>query len=187
MKKTSFLSAVLAVAALTAVGEPSVSAGDTNAPSPSAKQQWQSVESGITNTWQDVKQTTTQAWSAVKTSTTQTWANVKNSVHSATDYTYDKKNEFVTNAQADLDAMDKKIGEFSDKVASTGGSAKAGAQSKLQSLQDQRKTLGKKFDDVKNATESDWDDAKTTFKDSYDDTKSSLKAAGQWLDDKLKP
>ena len=190
MKKKTLLLAVLSIAALTADCQPSApsggTAGNTNATSPSFKQQWQNVKSDITNTWQDVKQTTTQALAAIKTSTTQAWAGVRNSMQSATDYTYDKKDEFVASAQADLDALDQKIKKFSDKAANATGSTKADAKAKLQNLRSKRAVLDKKLDDVKNATKTGWNDAKTAFKNSYDDTKNSLKQAWQWLNDKLK-
>jgi hypothetical protein len=188
MRKKSLLWAALSIAALTTncqLSAQSIQSGatadGTNAPSPSVKQQWQKVKSDITNTWQEVKQTTTQALAAVKTSTTQAWASVKNSMQSATDYTYDKKNEFVASAQTDLNALDQKIKNFSDKAANTTGSTKADAQAKLQNLREKRAVLNKKLDDVKKATAAGWDDAKTAFKNSYDDTKNSLNEAWQWL------
>jgi hypothetical protein len=188
MRKKSLLWAAFSIAALTANCQPTAQstqsgakADNTNVPSPSVKQQWQTVKSDITNTWQDVKQTTTQAYVAVKTSTTQAWTSVKNSMQSATDYTYDKKNEFVAGAQTDLNALDKKFKNFSDKAANTTGSTKADAQAKLQSLRDKRAVLDKKLDGVKKATAADWNDAKTAFKNSYDDTKNSLNEAWQWL------
>jgi|HubBroStandDraft_2_1064218.scaffolds.fasta_scaffold434572_1 hypothetical protein len=193
MKKKTLLLAVLSIVVLTANCQPSspssqagTSAGDTNAPTSSVKQQWQTVKSDITNTWQDVKQTTTQVLAAVKTSTTQAWASVKISMQSATDYTYDKKDEFVASSQSDLDALDQRIKQFSDKAANATGSTKTDAQAKLHDLRTQRAALDKKLDDAKNATESGWNDAKTAFKNSYNDTKDSLKQAWQWLNDKLK-
>jgi hypothetical protein len=188
MRKKSLLWAALSIAAFTTNCQLSAqstqsgaTADSTNAPSPSVKQQWQKVKSDITNAWQDVKQTTTQALAAVKTSTTQAWASVKNSMQSATDYTYDKKNEFVASAQTDLNALDKKIKNFSDKAANTTGSTKADAQAKLQNLREKRAVLNKKLDDVKKATAAGWNDAKTAFKNSYADTKNSLNEAWQWL------
>jgi hypothetical protein len=189
MKKKMLLLLLLASAVLTANCQSTVStseSGATNATSPSVKQQWQSVKSDFTNTWQDVKQTSTQAWAAVKTSSTQAWASAKNSMHSAMGYTYDKKDEFVASAQSDLNALDQKIKNFSDKAATATGSTKADAQTELQKLRSKRAVLDRKFDDVKNASKADWNDAKTAFKNSYDDTKNSVKQAWQWLNDKLK-
>ena len=156
---------------------------DTN--SMSVTQQLQNVKEVATNAWQKAKDTTTNAWASVKEGTSNAWADVKESMQPTADYTYDKKDAFVAAAKADLDALDQKIKEFSDKVATASGSVKADAQTKLLELRDKRPVLNQKLDAVKNATEADWNDTKTAFQNSYDDVKNSLKQAWQWLTDKL--
>src|ERR1700733_321250 len=158
-------------------------ASDTN--SMSVTQQLENAKEVATNAWQNVKDTTTNAWSNLKEGTTNAWADVKDSMETTKDYTYDKKDAFVASASADLDALDQKIKELSDKAATASDSVKADAQVKLQELRDKRSALNQKLDAVKNATEADWNDAKTAFQNSYDDIKSSLKQAWQWLNDKL--
>jgi hypothetical protein len=150
-------------------------AGDTN--SLSATQQVQNAKEAGTNAWQNVKDTTTNAWSNLKEGTTNAWADIKDSLKTTKDYTYDKKDAFVADASADLDALDRKIKELSDKAATSSDSVKADAQTKLQELRDKRAVLGQKLDAVKNATAADWNDAKTAFQNSYDDMKNSLKQA----------
>jgi phage-related protein len=186
MKKQLFVLTFLAVALLKASCEPTAASGETNTSSSSVKQQWQTVKTDVTNAWQDVKQTTTQTWANVKTTTTQAWDTAKSSIHSLTDYTYSQKDKFVANAQTDLDALDRRIKEFSDKTADATDSAKAGAKAKVQSLRNQRAVLNQKLDEVKNATAAGWDDAKTAYNNSYYATKDSLKQAWQWLKGKLK-
>jgi hypothetical protein len=156
---------------------------DTN--SLSVTQQLQNVKEGVTNAWQNVKDTTTNAWSNLKEGTTNAWADIKDSMQATKDYTYDEKDAFVASASVDLDTLDQKIKELSDKVATTSDSVKADAQTKLQELRDKRAVLNQKLDSVKNATEADWNDAKIAFQNSYDDVKNSLKQAWQWLNDKL--
>jgi hypothetical protein len=158
-------------------------ASDTNLLS--VTQQLQNAKEVATNAWQDTKDATTNAWAKVKEGTTNAWADIKDSMQTTKDYTYDKKDAFVASASADLDALDQKIKELSDKAATTSDSVKADAQTKLQDVRDKRAALDKKLDDVKNATEADWNDAKTAFQNSYDDVKNSLKQAWQWLHDKL--
>ena len=109
----------------------------------------------------------------------------KESLQSAMDYTYDKKDAFVAGASADLDALDQKIKELSDKAATASDSIKNEAQTKLQDLRDKRAELGKKLDDVKNASQANWNELKTGFQTAYDDVKTSLQQAWQWLNDKL--
>jgi hypothetical protein len=147
-------------------------ASDTN--SLSVTQQLENAGEVATNVWQKTKDTTTNAW-----------ADIKDSMQTTKDYTYDKKDAFVAGASADLDALDQKIKELSDKAATASDSVKADAQVKLQELRDKRAVLDQKLDAVKNATEADWNDTKTAFQNSYDDVKSSLKQAWQWLNDKL--
>jgi hypothetical protein len=158
-------------------------AGDNN--SLSVTQQLQNVREITTNAWANVKEGTTNAWAKTKEVTTQAWANIAESAQSAAGYTYDKKDAYVAVASTNLDALDQKIKELSDKAANASDSVKAGAQTKLQDLRDKRAGLDVKLDAVKNATEADWKDVKTAFQMSYDDMKNSLKETWQWLTDKL--
>jgi hypothetical protein len=158
-------------------------ASDTN--SMSVTQQLENAKEVATNAWQNAKDTTTNAWSNLKEGTTNAWADIKDSMQATKDYTYDQKDAFVASANADLDALDQKIKELSDKAATASDSVKADAQIKLQELRDKRAVLDQKLDAVKNATEADWNDTKAAFQNSYDDVKNSLKQAWQWLNDKL--
>jgi len=158
-------------------------ASDTN--SLSVTQQLQNAKEVVTNAWQKTKDATSNAWSNVNQGTTNAWADIKDSMQATKDYTYDKKDAFMASASADLDALDQKIKELSDKAATANDSVKADAQTKIQGLRDKRAALDKKLDGVKNATEADWNDTKTAFQNSYDDVKNSLKQAWQWLHDKL--
>jgi D-ribose pyranose/furanose isomerase RbsD len=177
------------VAAMLATGCKQSSQVDENAPpsdtnSLSVTQQMQNAKEVATNAWQKVKDTTTNAWASVKEGTTNAWADDKESVQSAVDYTYDKKADFVAKANADLNTLDQKIQQLSDKAATASDSVKNEAQAKLQDLRDKRTELGKKLDAVKNASQADWNELKVGFQTSYDDAKTSLKQAWQWLNDK---
>jgi hypothetical protein len=139
----------------------------------------------VTQQLENAREVATNAWSNLKEGTTNAWADFKDSMQATKDYTYDKKDAFVASASADLNTLDQKIKELSDKAATASDSVKADAQVKLQELRDKRTVLDQKLDAVKNATEADWNDTKTAFQNSYDDVKSSLKQAWQWLNDKL--
>lgn len=141
--------------------------GDTNAPSTA-----ENIKDGVTNAWEktreattnvvaEVQAGTTNAWANTKSAVTNAWADIKESLGAADNYTYDKKVEFVTGAQADLNALDQKIQALS-------GNADA-------SLHDKRVALDQKFTDVENATQDNWDTAKTAFEKSYADVKNSVK------------
>ena len=189
MKGKSLILAGLALAASMAGCKRSNPADENPAPSDanslSVTQQLENAREVATNVWQKTKETTTNAWSNLKEGTTNAWACIKDSMQATKDYTYDKKEAFVASASADLDALDQKIKELSDKAATASDSVKADAQVKLQELRDKRAVLSQKMDAVKNATEAGWNDAKSAFQNSYDDVKSSLKQAWQWLTDKL--
>ncbi len=170
MKNKPLIVGMLAVAILASVGCKKTEMSDA------------STANGDTNSISDqVKEVATNAWQKTKEVTTNAWASMKESLTAVTDYTYDKKDAFVVGASADVDAVDQKIKELSDKAASASDSVKASTQARLQDLSAKRVALGKKLDDVKNATEANWNDMKTGFKDSYEDMKNSLKQAWQDL------
>jgi hypothetical protein len=130
-----------------------IKAGATNA--------WEKTKEVTTNALADVKEGTTNAWADTKYAATNAWTDIKESLGSTEDYTYDKKDAFVTGAQADLNALDQKIQALP-------GNADA-------SLHDKRAALDQKLTDVKNATQDNWNDAKTAFENSYNDVKNSVK------------
>ena len=181
MKNKPLILGTLAVAMLVSVGckksdmsDEYPARGDTNSMSENAKDM-------ATNAWQKTKEVTTDVLANMKAGTTNAWAGVKESLQSATDYTYDKKDDFVAGASADVAVVDQKIKELSDKAASASDSVKASAQAKLQELNVKRDVLGKQLDDVKSATEANWNDMKAGFKSSYADVKDSLKQTWQDL------
>jgi hypothetical protein len=127
----------------------------------------------------------TNAWAKTKEATTNAWQDIKESLSSAWDYSYDKKEAFMTDATNDLSVLDQKIQTLSDKAATANDNVKADAQVKLQELRAKRAVLDQKLTDVRNSTEATWNDAKAGFQASYEDAKSSVKQAWQWLKDKM--
>jgi len=109
--------------------------------------------------------------------TTQAWADVKASFQSAMGYSYDHKDQFIAATKADLQVLDEKIQNLSDRIANASDATKASLQSEMQDLRAKRAVLDQKMANVKNATEADWDDAKAGFQNAYDDVKTSLKNA----------
>jgi len=107
--------------------------------------------------------------------TTQAWAEVKASFQSAMGDSYDQKDKFVAATKSDMQVLDEKIQNLSDKIASASDSTKASLQSDLADLKGKRSVLDQKMANVENATQADWDDAKAGFENAYDDVKTSLK------------
>jgi len=180
MKNRSLIFAALLIAALTAGCKKTNPAGEMPPPGDS-----NSTSTSITQQLQNVREMATNVWLKTKETTTNALENMKESVQSAADYTFDKKNAFTAKASSDLDALDQNIKELGDKAATGTDSIKADAQVRLQELRDKRMALQQKLDDVKNATATNWNEAKANFQQSYDDMKASVKAAWQWLNDKL--
>jgi hypothetical protein len=180
MKKTQWFIAILAIAALaigcnkSSTSDESVPASDTNSDSTSVTQQLENAREAATNAWQKTKETTTN-----------TWDNLKESLQSGMDYGYDKKADFVALARTSLDSIDEKIKALSDKAATASDSVKAKAQTKIQSLRDQRTALNQKLDALTNATEANWNDVKSDFQQAYNQAKTSCKETWQWLTEQL--
>ena len=161
MKSKSLILAALASAILATGCKQSNTAvenmtGDTNVTSMA-----ENIKAGVTNALTDVKEGTTNAWANAKYAATNAWTNIKESLGATEDYTYDKKDEFVTGAQSDLNALDQKIQALSSS-ADTG-------------LHDKRAALDQKLTDVKKSTQDTWNDAKTAFENAYAEVKSSVK------------
>src|ERR1700733_2973818 len=186
MKSKWILFAVLCTTAWTAgckqtvQPEPNVISSITDTNPPLADLQWQNVKESATNAWQSVKQGTTNAWENVKEGSTQAWAQVKESLGSTSNYTYEKKSEFVTNAQADLNALDLRMKDLSNEATNATSSAKVEAQEKIQDLRIKQAQLNQKLDDVKNASAAQWQNVKTDFKSAYSDMTNSMTQAWQW-------
>jgi hypothetical protein len=178
MKKQHLLALVLGMAGLAVGCNKSSNNPDDNSATTNSSM-------SVTQEVQNIKEDSSNAWEATKEGASNAWASVKLSLQSSANYSYDKKDAFVTDAQADLAVLDQKIKDLSDKVAASSDSVKADAQAKLQDLQTQRAALDKKLDDAKNSSEADWDSTKTAFINSYNDTKNSLKQDWQWLKDKM--
>ena len=131
-------------------------ASDTNAASTDAT-------AAATNAWQKTVETTTNVLAGITNSAVVAWTDIKESLGSATDYTYDKKDEFVTKAQSDLDSLDQKIQSMADKADA--------------SLHEKRAALDQKLTDAKNATQDTWNSARDSFMSAYNDVKDSVKQA----------
>lgn len=171
MKTYAFGCALAASVLLSAGCGPS---GSDNSNLSSTNQTAQNIQGDLSNAWQSTKESSSNAWD-----------HVKSSMQSTGDYTYEHKDAFVAKTKAELDALDVKIQEWSDKAANAADSAKADAQAKLQDLRSQRGVLNQKFEAVKKSTDADWNDVKAGFENSYDSTTNSVRQAWQWLSDKV--
>ncbi len=173
--------AVITVAALAAL---SAGCHKSNPPiegSPNSGTNLASVREQLEN----AKEIATNSWQQTKEAASDALASAEGSIQTFADYAFDKKDACVARAGADLDALDRKIKELSDKAATASDSVQADAQPKIRSLSDQRAALNQKFAALQNATAANWDETKMDFNKSYDEARASCQQAWQWLTEKM--
>ena len=118
MKNKKMILAALASAILATGCKQSNTADENTTGNTNVTSTAERIKGGLTNAWEktkevttnalaDVKEGTSNAWANTKYAVTNAWADIKESLGSTEDYTYDKKDEFVTGAQADLNALDQ--------------------------------------------------------------------------------
>ena len=103
------------------------------------------------------------------------------------DYSYAQKNEFVEKMQSQLTEINKDLDQLAAKIEKSSSAAKTEAKPKLEALRGKADQLGKRLDEVKNATESTWNDVKDGFRKGYGELKDSFQQARQWASDKIAP
>ena len=158
-------------------------ASETNSTS-SISDKWQRAKEGSSNAWDSVKHGTTNAWSSVKSGATQSWERARETFEPGkgkTNYVYEKKDAFVSKAKTEVDEIDGKMKELSDKTSSATESVKSQMQQKMAALKGKRSDLSAKLDKAKGATQEDWNKAQVEFQKAYDDTKQSVRDAWDWL------
>jgi hypothetical protein len=190
MNQTNLLLAFGAAALLTAGcnNQPAEPAGGTNSvatnASLTASNTWQTTKQDASNVWTATKDAATNAWQSTAEAGSNAWHATKETFGAATNEIstnyfacdYSQKDAFVAGAQTDLNALDQKTSTLAGKIAGASDSAKADLQQKLQDINNRRADLGKRYDDVKNATAANWDDAKAAFVKAYFDFRATLKA-----------
>jgi hypothetical protein len=110
-------------------------------------------------------------------------ATVKEAVrsHLEYNYTFEKKDVFISDASDDLVEMNGQINQLSALAAMAGESVKSNAQRNLMELRDQRTTLVKKLEVLKNAKATNWNDLKLDYQKADSETQSSLRKTWQLL------
>jgi len=93
------------------------------------------------------------------------------------------KDQFLAAADTKLQQLDQQFSEWSAKVETWTGQAKATAQDQLDALKAKREALQAKLDEVKAATQSAWADLKQGFSSSLDELENAFREAGQQFQD----
>jgi hypothetical protein len=137
--------------------------------------------SSVQQKCEDARKIATHIWQQGKVSATNVFARANNLAETAVDYSFDQRSECVAQAVGDLDSLDQKIRELSDKAAAASDFVKIDARTKLVRLSDQRAALNQKLAALQNATVGNWDKAKTEFKTADDEAKASWLQIWRWL------
>lgn len=143
---------------------------------------WQSAKEKTSNLWESASGSVTGALESAKEAGSSAWQKAEAELGSGIStnfigYDYSKKNQFLTEARAGLDKLDKETANFSKRVSSAPDTTRADLQQRLQEINGQRATTETKFEKVKSATETNWADAKAEFVKSFYDLKATLKEA----------
>ena len=127
----------------------------------------------------------TNAWQEADVSASDYGGSAKASAESFMDNSFAQRSACVVQAVGELDSLDQKIRQLSDKLATAGDSVKIETRTKIIRLSDQRVALNQKLAALQKATPNHWDEAKTEFKKADDKAKISWRQTWQWLTAKL--
>jgi hypothetical protein len=158
----------------------------TNDTTTTASNTWENTKASGSNVWNAVKTGATNAWDGTKETGSNLWAKTKDAFGAGSStntistnyfgYDYSMKDAFVSEAKTSLDDLDQQASSLSNRLASATDNTRTNLQENLQAINDKRAELGKKYDDIKNATQADWNDAKAAFAKSLYDVQADLKA-----------
>jgi hypothetical protein len=167
----------------------------SNSVSETASNAWQSTQVASTNAWDATKTTATNAWQDTKEASSNVWQKTKDAFTAGDStnevstnyfgYDYSQKDNFVNEARASLNDLDQKASGLTNRIAAASDKTKADLQQTLDDINVKRADLGRKLDDIKNATQDNWNDAKASFVKSYHDLKAELKAGWDSVTSKL--
>lgn len=105
----------------------------------------------------------------------------------AKDYTFAQRAEFAVAMKVEIAKLNEEITELGVSIEKAGGSARAEAKAKLQTLRQRVADLNLKTDAINNATESTWDALKSGVKQGYSEATESFRQARVWLSEKIAP
>jgi ElaB/YqjD/DUF883 family membrane-anchored ribosome-binding protein len=94
---------------------------------------------------------------------------------------------YVTDMQAELEAINRTIDELAVRAGRAGEALKADAQTKLQELRARAGRVSKELEGVKSAAASNWSDTRAGFEQSWGSLKNDVQQAGQWMTEQVAP
>lgn len=85
-----------------------------------------------------------------------------------------ERDSFMQAAREDMDKLKARLDELKTKAQNSSADVKARLEKEIPNLEDQRKTVEKRFDDLKNASAASWQELKTAFAASLENLKSAV-------------
>ena len=86
------------------------------------------------------------------------------------------KDEVMAGFQKAITEMDTQIGELTEKSKSFSGQTKSEADEALAKLRTQREVAGKKFEELKTASQDTWQDVRSGFEEAWQELKRAYDA-----------
>jgi archaellum component FlaC len=92
----------------------------------------------------------------------------------STGVTQTERDSYMQAAREDMDKLRGKLDELKTKAQNSSADVKARLEKEIPPLEDQLKTVEKRFDELKNASAASWQELKTAFAASIENLKSAV-------------
>jgi predicted small secreted protein len=106
-----------------------------------------------------------------------TWSGVKQDTKAAKDYTYEKKDEYRSRLEYQMQELDAKTEELKGKAANASESVKREFDKDMSELSRQKAVLNQKLESVKSSTAGAWEDTKAGAESAWDSVKRTYERA----------
>ncbi len=106
-----------------------------------------------------------------------TWSGVKQDTQAAKDYTYEKKDEYRSRLEYQMQELDAKTEELKGKAANASESVKREFDKDMSELSRQKAVLNQKLESVKSSSASAWEDTKAGAESAWDSVKRTYERA----------
>jgi len=106
-----------------------------------------------------------------------TWSGVKQDTRAAKDYTYEKKDEYRSRLEYQMQELDAKTEELKGKAANASESVKREFDKDMSELARHKAVLKEKLESVKSSSAAAWEDTKAGTESAWDSVKRTYERA----------
>jgi len=103
------------------------------------------------------------------------------------EFSYDKKNEFVSSLKSEMRDIEREMDKLSAKIANSTEKARADLAPKMERLKDKAKSVDIQVKRAETADESTWNEVKAASRKALDDAKEGFREAREWTAEKIAP